>query len=152
MGATVSKVDDVKARQKEVRQKLKELEEKEQERIAAQLLARQREEARRAAEESRLKREAAQRAEEERKRLAHEELRKHQDLLAKSKNDEKDALKAATAAFNQKAEMDAQAREKTNTMKALSDVLQLVGLTASKCQHECRMKFSIVKVCEMRLA
>jgi len=150
--ATDSKVDDVKQRQKEVRQKLKDLEEKEQERIAAQLVARQREEARRAAEEVRLKREAAQRAEEERKRLAGEELKKHQELLAKSKDAEKDALKAATAAFTMKAQLDAEAREKAYIMKFLSDVLQQVGLTASKCQHECRMKFSVVKVCEMRLA
>merc|ERR1719203_1832048 len=30
--------------------------------------------------------------------------------------------------------------------------MQQIGLTASKCMHECRMKFSALKVCEMRLA
>merc|ERR1719330_1616985 len=80
------------------------------------------------------------------------ELQARRDELAQMKADEKSAVKAATAKFNQKTEMDRQAKEMALQMKAMSNVIQQVGLTSSKCLHEGRMKFSATKVCEMRLS
>jgi len=149
---TIAKVDHVKSRAEQVQQALRDLEVKEQERIAIQAAERERQKEREEAAERKRKRDAFLRAEEERKRLLAEEMGHHQAILAKSKADERCALKAATAKFLQKTEQDAKAREMKITMRSMDNAVEQVGLTASQCMHEGRMKFSALKVCEMRLS
>jgi len=150
--ATLAKVDHVKGRADQVRQALADLEQREQDRIAAQIAEHQRQQAREEALQRKKQREALLRAEEERKKMLAAELQLHRGALDKMKADEKCALKAATARFQQKTEMDARARELSLQMKAMDNAVQQVGLTSSQCMHEGRMKFSSLKVCEMRLA
>lgn len=149
--ATLAKVDHVKSRQEQIRKALAELEGKEQERIAVQIAERQRLAASAAALERKKARDAMLKAEEERKRLLVAEMKAVREEVEKSKHHEKAAIKAATAQFLLKTQLDTEAREKIAAMKAMSDAVQKVGLAASRCQHESRMKFSAVKVCEMRL-
>jgi len=150
--STLAKVDHVKSRAEQVQQALRDLEAKERERIAAQVAERERQKEREEAAARKKQRDAFLRAEEERKRLLGEELKHHQEILAKSKADERCALKAATAKFLQKTEQDNKAREIAMTMRSMDNAVQQVGLTASHCMHEGRMKFSALKVCEMRLS
>lgn len=149
---TLAKVDHVKSRAEQVQQALRDLEKKEQERIATQLAERERQKEREEAADRKRKRDAFLRAEEERKRLLGEELKHHQEILAKGKADERCALKAATAKFLQKTEQDNKAREVSQTMRAMDNAKEQVGLTANECMHMGRMKFSALKVCEMRLS
>lgn len=150
--ATVEKVEHIKERTQNVHKALQELEQKEAERVAAQLAERQRQEALAAAAEERRKREALQRAEEERRRQQAELMRLRREEMEAAKRDASAAVKAATANFHRQTHLEAEGKEKASRMQAMNDAVQKVGNAVSKCQHECRMKFSAVKVCEMRLA
>jgi len=150
--ATVGHLRQAKDGTEKVSQSVVRLEHTVDDRFEAQRAERERQRQLALAAEARRKREAARRAAEELKRQQAADLKARHEEMEAMKSDARSALKAATAMFNQQCQVDAFIREKEYQMKSVNDALQKLGNCVSKCQHACRMKYSVMKVCEMRLA
>jgi len=149
--ATITVLDAAKDRVEQVRKAVEGLELREKDKLAAMLAERRRQELREAAAEERRQKEARRRAEEELKRMQAAELKARKEEAEQAKKDASSALKAATANFHKATQQEADNKEKAEAHKQMNDASQAVGNAVSKCQLECRMKFSVMMVCEKRL-
>jgi len=149
--ATMTVLDAAQDRVEQVRKAVEGLELREKDKIAAMLAERRRQELREAAAEERRQREARRRAEEELKRMQAAELKARREEAEQAKRDAGAALKAATAQFHRATQAEFDTKEKNEAHKQMNDACQAVGNAVSKCHINCKMKFSVLMVCEKRL-
>jgi len=150
MSATVATLDQTKDRAKRVLEALRGLEQKEAERLEAQLVERRRQELIAEAVEKRRKAAAeAARCKRQREKQA-EELRHQQEALGRSKKAESAALKAATANFKQQRQAEDDAKEKERVMLDLNVTSQKVLSGVLECQHTISKLWGVMMLCEKR--
>eukprot|EP00440_Ansanella_granifera_P004105 gb/GFBE01004452.1/.p1 GENE.gb/GFBE01004452.1/~~gb/GFBE01004452.1/.p1 ORF type:complete len:489 (+),score=143.57 gb/GFBE01004452.1/:1-1467(+) len=150
MSATVATLGRANDRAKQVQQALQQLEKQEADRLAVLREQRRRQEAEAAAAEKRRKEEfEAERVRKFRERQA-DELKQQQDAAKAQKKEERAALKAATANFNQAREGEKMSKEKDNILKAMKSATQQVLSSVLECQHVVSKLWGVMMVCEKR--
>mmetsp|Transcript_20257 Transcript_20257/g.36137 ORF Transcript_20257/g.36137 Transcript_20257/m.36137 type:complete len:427 (+) Transcript_20257:153-1433(+) len=150
MSATVTSLDHTKDRARQVQHALRQLEQQEANRLAAQKAERRRQEEQAAAEEKRRKEEIEADRTRRFKEKQAEEYKAQQAAVREAKRAEAAALKDATAGFKKGMEAQSEAKEKDKLMKAMSHTSQQVLSAGLECQHVLSKLWGIMMVCERR--